>query len=81
MADVLAEIGQFDVEIGAVEPLAFTADTDNDLHLTAEDYKVIGVWGTIGGNIENQSDLMLKLAEIADGQAEAIPVDYINNLE
>lgn len=81
MADVLADIEQFEVEIGAVEPLAFTADTDNDLQLTAEDYKVIGVWGTIGGNIENQTDLMLKLAEIADGQAEAIPVDYINNLE
>lgn len=41
MADVLADIEQFDVEIGATEPLAFSADTDNDLQLTAEDYKVI----------------------------------------
>ena len=81
MADVLADIEQFDVEIGAAEPLAFTADTDNTLQLTADDYKVIGVWGTIGGNIENQTDLMLKLAEIAEGQEEAIPIDYINNLE
>lgn len=50
-------------------------------NVVVDDYKVIGVWGTIGGNIENQTDLMLKFAEIAEWQAEAIPIDYINNLE
>lgn len=50
-------------------------------NVVVDDYKVIGVWGTIGGNIENQTDLMLKFAEIEEGQAEAIPIDYINNLE
>ncbi len=81
MADVLADIEQFEVEIDDTAPFEFSADTDNELQLTAEDYKVIGLWGTIGGNIDNQKDLIERLQAIQQlAQVEAISDDFINNL-
>ncbi len=38
------------------------------------------LWGTIGGDIEKQKDLMNKLSETASGATEPIPADFINNL-
>lgn len=55
-------------------------DAASALQVGIEDYKVIGLWGTIGGDIEKQNDLMNKLSETANAATEAIPTDFINNL-
>ncbi len=81
MAELQADIEQFEVEITAPEPLGFSADQDDALQLTAEDYKIIGRWGSIGGDIEKQKDLIKRLEAIeTETQIEPISSEYIENL-